>query len=260
MSTTALPRHVEVWTLVIRETLATGARVPYSKLQSEDLQWGFEHWLQEYEALKSTPEILYTGLVLANRESAVGKFAIIFNTYLYAAIGSRDVSNFRKVLHQVPFPELLDNKALSGQTLDRLKQTLQRERLSLNLTIEKALTASELEVPILNTSIHTQCYKDVCLRGLGGEVEKSEDLYFHETSARPLIYVSDIDDQIGNVHVWCFNLLQLVALITLKQYNPYTNQPFTTQTTARLRAKYAIEIQMYQRAVDFLRPPTTSKD
>jgi hypothetical protein len=260
MSTTALPRHVEVWTLVIRETLATGARAPYSKLQSEDLQWGFEHWLQEYEALKSTPEILYTGLVLANRESAVGKFAIIFNTYLYAAIGSRDVSNFRKVLHQVPFPELLDNKALSGQTLDRLKQTLQRERLSLNLTIEKALTASELEVPILNTSIHTQCYKDVCLRGLGGEVEKSEDLYFHETSARPLIYVSDIDDQIGNVHVWCFNLLQLVALITLKQYNPYTNQPFTTQTTARLRAKYAIEIQMYQRAVDFLRPPTTSKD
>ena len=116
---------------------------------------------------------------MANRESAVGKFAIIFNTYLYQAIGSRDVFQLpKKFLHQVPFPELLDNTALSGPTLDRLKQTLQRERLSLNLTIEKALTAPELEVPILNTPIHTQCYKDVCLRGLGGEVEKSEDLYF----------------------------------------------------------------------------------
>jgi hypothetical protein len=252
MSTTAIPRHVEIWTRVITETLTTGLRAPYSKLRSQDLQWGFENWLREYENLKLNPDVLYTGLVLANRESAVGKFAIIFNTYLYEAIEFRDVSKLKKALHQVPFPELFDNPRLSKSNLDRLKQTLKHEKLSLNLTIEKILTATMIPDAILNTPIHTQSYKDVCIRGLGGQVGSLENLCFHETSERSLIYVSDTDTSVGNIHVWCFNLLQLVALITLKQTNPYTNNPFTDRVTQVLRNKYFIEIQMYQQAIDII--------
>jgi hypothetical protein len=259
MSTTVIPRHVQVWTLVIKETLQTGARAPYSKLTEEDLEWGLKSWLTHYDALINSPEALYTGLILANRESAVGKFAVIFNTYLYAAITTRNESDFKNVLNRVPYPELFDNPLLSSDNVQRLTETFKREKLSLNLTIEKALSAPNLVSQIINTETHSQCYKDVCIKGLGGESLDEAALQFYETSARPIVFISDKDDPVAEdighqypIHVWCFNLLQLVALIALNRPNPYTDSPFRSSITEMLSNKYSIEIKMYRRSVQLL--------
>jgi hypothetical protein len=178
---------------------------------------------------------------------------------LYAAITARNESDFKNVLNRVPYPELFDNPLLSSDNVQRLTETFKREKLSLNLTIEKALSAPNLPSQIINTETHSQCYKDVCVKGLGGESLDEAALQFYETSARPIVFISDKDDPVAEdighqypIHVWCFNLLQLVALIALNRPNPYTDSPFRSSITEMLSNKYSIEIKMYRRSVQLL--------
>lgn len=234
---------------IVSETLETGCSLPYGNLNESDISWATEKWT----SFSFQPEILFKGLVLANRTIRVSKFALVFNYKLQTAIISRDSLTLRNVLEKPSLPEIDENKHLTSEEIKLLNDNISREVAALNLIYEQNLgnigpsSISVSEDKIINTENHSDCYKDVCLVQIGNTIAmKKESVNFISSNRKdaPIFVAEKIDSKVST-YVWCFNLLDLVRCITSNGINPHTSQSFNQKTLLLLKETYRVEISMY---------------
>jgi len=239
MSTSAVPRNFQIVKSTIKEILLSSD----SELPAENIEWAITVWLKIYDELSNSPETLYKGLVLANRKCLVGKFAIIFNHYLYSAINKKNTSSLRSLLMTSSFPELEDNKLLSVSDKDVVSKSLKEEMMALNLMMEKAVRDDSVTT-LINSDLHHICKNDVCTINNGNS-------RFSYGPVKNFKYVSENVD--GNVQVYPFKLIELISILSNPNIiNPFTNKPFSDSIGENLKVQYHIEISLYCKSQEIL--------
>lgn len=246
---TAVPRSSRVFMQLIQETVRTGARLPYSSLEPSEIEWLATVWIRLFDELSRYPVALYRGLVLANRESSLGKLALVFNTQLYTAAAATDSAMLRKTLEDPPFPEGESNPYLSDTTRKSIEKTLRGEMQTLNLLVEtESRRSGPIPTQLINSCKHEDCHRDVCISPLVGA-----KLVDTELISWPR-YVIHVPDRPGSATVvGCFNLLDLLHLLITDEPNPYTNKPFTLATRKQLEEKFAVQLAMFIHGHELLR-------
>ena len=92
MSVKIIPQSVVNTKCFFRETVLTGKKsINTSKFsyKPEDIDWMTQVWIRNYDNLAKNPYNFYFALVLLNRNTRSGKFAIIYNDLVYNAVEKR---------------------------------------------------------------------------------------------------------------------------------------------------------------------------
>lgn len=244
MSISVIPRTAQVVRQTITEVLNSSETDPGYELKPESIEWAIGAWMISYDSLKVIPDLLYRGLVLANRKSHVGRFAIVFNRRLYKAVAKKSGSAFFEVLRTAPFPELDDNPNLSDDEKAAIKGSLKEEMLSLNLMLEAALRDSTV-TSLIDSEMHKKCRDNVCI-ATGGDSRFA----YGPTKITCLVSEPCVELQCCTAAVYSFNTLTLVSLLAFKKANPYTEAPFDPKLLESLQKTYSVEIRMVKRAAE----------
>jgi hypothetical protein len=247
-STKTVPRAVEIIRKVIKETVNSCALRPYSELKPEDREWMRASWISLYDEIGANPDILYKGLVLANRNGAIGKFAFVFNQGLYEAAETRNIDAFRAMLMSVPFPELEDNDKLTDEDRIYGAKELRFEMCVLSHLIDAlSHTRERLLFPLLSGKIYNRYHAYICTTPVGS----MDFAAFGGGEVRPpfSVLVSDRLPRHQATTAGSFNLIDLCSIVVYGKINPYTGALFSDPTYAYLLDKYRVELAMFVRGL-----------
>jgi hypothetical protein len=237
---------------IVKEIVFTGLRLPYSSITREQANWIVGQWLILFDEIKTNPSILYRGLVLANRDRPIGKLALVFNSHLYSSGMKGDRDLLRKILFDVPFPEGESNPYLSSGESQNITNYLKHEMLTINHLINlETMKSGIIPTKIINSSIHGESQRDVCLSPIGYSTTVNE-LEFGIASVN-MVQVPDRPASLMATVVGCFNLLDLLDLLLSNKINPYTGFPFSIETRDKLSRRFEIHLKMFHFGQELIR-------
>jgi hypothetical protein len=234
---------------IVAETLETWDCLPQGKLDWVNRKWAVETWSIIFkDQVSINVRNVLAGVVLANRHSCLGRFALSFNAYLHYAFTTRDESLLKKVLsvadQKEALPEVYDNQYLQRCQIERIDQVLNQEIKALWMTYQKKGINVGSDGSIVNSSIHAECFRDVC-KSEGPGPKMKIDFVNNPAEVRK-IYLSEFHND--KIYVWSFDLYELIRLIVQKRpINPYNNEEFEPQTLSHLAKRFQVEISMYAR-------------
>lgn len=268
MTTRGIPRATAVVRKAISDTLKSWSREHYNLLSDTDRKWACDSWMKAYEipsnsdstTLSSEPERFYRGLIFANRESSIGRFAITWNLQLFRSISSRDYNSFRSSLLSPVTPEIDDNSHLSEEERKGIFETVENEMNSLNRLLDAAIYSNDEEgtmETLLNTERHDACKREsqYCIND-----QKTKEVSFDSwrRSKAPL-YISELHPESEAPHVYCFDILELFNILWFNRDNPYTGRPFTDETRSGFFKRFQLETKLFIRSLELGGPwPTSS--
>lgn len=239
-----IPRTSSLFIQVVKETVHTALRRPYSDLTQNEADWITRQWLLLFDEIKKDTIVMYRGLVLGNRERPIGKLALVFNAQLYQAGKTKNLGLLRRTLFEVPLPEVDRNAMLTEKEKMEVLKYLKNEMLILNHLIDtEALKSGPISKKIINSTFHGNSQKDVCLSPIGGITSSNEV----ELGIIPVerLQVPDRPEGRSATIVGCFNLLDLLYLIVSGDNNPYTGEPLSFATCEILSRRFAIQLKMF---------------
>ncbi len=248
MSTTGLPAPILVARQIFRDVLNTSKC--YSSFEPRDIDWAVSEWVKNFDTLSRDPETFFRTIVLTNRASSLGRFALLFNRNLYETIRRRDSKLLACVLTQPIFPELDDNKHLSQVELARLQKELKNETASVSLLMNK-VTRTHIDLkedPLINAREHQICRGEFCMNKDGTPVEFRAP----EGGVNPAcsVFISEKPKKV--VQSYCFNILELVGILASGSANPYTGVEFQAETLELLNKRFSLQIRLYRRYLEEL--------
>jgi hypothetical protein len=248
---------------IIAETLETWDCLPQGKLDWVSRKWAVETWARIFkdQVLINVHNVL-AGVVLANRHSCMGRFALNFNAYLAYAFTTRDEPLLEQVLSIADKPEALpevyDNEYMQKCQISRVDQVFNQEIKALWMTYQKLGAIRSADVNprvfgelgsdvksagrIVNSRVHAECFHDVCTTP-GSKVEID---FLNNPAEVQKIYLSERHH--GKIYVWSFDLYDLIRLIVQeKPINPYNGEHFEASTLSHLAKRFQVEISMFTR-------------
>ena len=143
--------------ILIRDLINTSCEYKYDK---EDAKWTHNALKDLITSDKISPEIIYRGLALLNRNSICGRFALTFNELFYTGVINR---NIQDIFVKSPFPEGEDNSELTDVQKKFLEKRLQIEMLTINLALDYVSKMEEPPKTILREDLYRNCFKEVCI-------------------------------------------------------------------------------------------------
>ena len=232
---------------IIAETLETWDCLPQGKLDWVSRKWAVETWARIFkEQVLTNVHNVLGGVVLANRHSCMGRFALNFNAYLAYAFTTRDEPLLEQVLSIADKPEALpevyDNEYMQKCQISRVDQVFNQEIKALWMTYQKLGADVKSAGRIVNSRVHAECFHDVCMTS-GSKVEID---FLNNPAEVQKIYLSERHH--GKIYVWSFDLYDLIRLIVQeKSINPYNGEHFEASTLSHLAKRFQVEISMYTR-------------
>ena len=247
---------------IIAETLETWDCYSHSKLDWVSRKWAVETWARIFkEQVLINVHNALGGIVLANRHSCLGRFALNFNAYLAYAFTTQNESLLTKVLgiadkHEA-LPEVYDNEYMQKCQIGQVDKVFNQEIKALWMTYQKqaANVESSGTTPhhresrgvgapgrIVNSEVHAECFHDVCTTP-GSKVEID---FLNNPAEVQKIYLSERHDD--KIYVWSFDLYDLIRrIVQEKPINPHNGKPFQPSTLSHLAKRFQVEISMYTR-------------
>ena len=232
---------------IIAETLETWDCYSHSKLDWVSRKWAVETWARIFkEQVQINVHNVLGGIVLANRHSCMGRFALNFNAYLAYAFTTRDESLLGKILgiadkHEA-LPEVYDNEYMQKCQINQVDKVFNQEIKALWMTYQKLAASVKSTGRIVNSRVHAECFHDVCTTQ-GSKVEID---FLNNPADVQKIYLSERHHE--KIYVWSFDLYDLIRLIVQdKPINPYNGEPFQASTLSHLAKRFQVEISMYTR-------------
>jgi hypothetical protein len=185
----------------------------------------------------------YYFLLYSNKNTNTGRFCLTYHKYLIDTIKEKNTNmlndwilNFK----EDSFFELYGNKLLDDTEKAVIKQMLDIEYAILKQTIEYIIANELISVDIFNGDIYNGNFNKLL------ETNKLNYIYIE---IPPHIYVSELEP-INNTSVkklYIFDFMELLFILTEKNYNPTTKIEFSLITYTQLTDKYAKEIKMIKR-------------
>lgn len=215
-----------------------------------------------------TDEQLTQFLVYANKRG-IGKFALLFNEKLDYVIKTRDSMSLGQLLlgPKELFVELYDNPYLSNEDRDFTIRLISREIYSIILLLgqlrkkvlnyeaiddqcnTETLSVHQDQGTVNMTVLSTKCYNEVCIqdaRILADDTARAVMSKYEKPVET--VYTVDKPRTSGSPHVYCFDTLELIAIMTDNvPINPKSGEPFSEFALKIIRQRFHKEIALYRR-------------
>lgn len=217
--------------------------------------------------------------------TGIGKFALIFNEELDAAIKARDTTKLRELVlgPQEMFVEVYDNSFFTEEdreiAMRMLTRSIYAHQLLVNQLRQKVsvdtiddtnpavvpaadkdpqfhcpvitLTTERTATPlgVSAAALATMCYQEVCIQE--AQILR-DDPVRTQMNARDTppeqVYAIDRAPSKKIPQVYCFETLELLAAVTHDPpINPKTNEPFSPESLTLITNKFRRELAMYRR-------------
>jgi hypothetical protein len=230
-------QSTHLWSKLVDEVVTSQSQL--TSVSKDDLNWLKAQILLNMSQISG--DALYRFLILANRRSGCGQFALTFNNKLSKCVSSRsetELSNLMNARLQDIMPEVSSNTQLNTQQQELVLGNLKTEMLALNMTMDTLLSSSTIypqNQSILGDSTHVQCYGNVCTH---------ESKLTTSVNQMPTV-VTVLTNDTGRIPIiYMFPLVQLITLIVMGGINPYTQAKFSHKTAAMITKRYPIEVCM----------------
>ena len=228
-------------TILSGKNILSGNKFLYKK---EDIDWMTNVWLKNYDKIKENPNVYYTTLTLLNRNTRSGRFALIYNDLVYNTVEKRKEKEFAKLLLNPEFPEIFDNKSLTEEERENLKTILKYEMTAINLLLKRQESSKKIE--LIPSTLYNECFLQVSL--MYQQEEDPELLKYSSFESPNFTTLAEHNENTDTYHMYSYDLLDLIVLVTFKENNVYTGKPFSEQNLENINSKYAAEIKMVRRS------------
>ena len=228
-------QSTHLWTKLINEVVTSQSQL--TSVSEDDLNWLKEQILSNMSLLPE--EALYRFLVLANRRSGCGQFALTFNNKLTKCMVSRSETDLNSLLNadlETIFPEVVSNTQLNPQQKELVLGNLKTEMLALNMTMDTLLSSNTIysqNKSILGENAHIQCFGNVCMY---------ESKLTTSVNQMPSVVSVVTNDSTHIPIIYMFPLVQLITLIVMRGVNPYTQTKFSQETVSMINKRYPVEV------------------
>lgn len=198
-----------LWTELIDTALET--QKYYLNLNNEQFNWLKNELIHIYENNILTIKLKYKCLVLLNRTTKCGRYALLFNKKIEESVLNMDKDYLLQTLLNPPLDEL---DCLPTTERDKWIQEIEKHILALNLYIDRKIIIQNEIYNFDQKICYFDCYKDVCSF-------KSDFVCI--TPQNIIQFSENLDFQEKNIMME----IDLIFLILSKSCNPYTNNNFT---------------------------------
>jgi hypothetical protein len=234
---------------IFKEILRTNSRSPdgLKKLYNEEqISWATKIWIANYDNLRKNSDNFYMTLVLLNRKTLSGNFALIYNDSIYRAIEKKKEKELVKLYNTSVFTEIYDNELLSKEEIKGLENVLKREMLAMNLFLKSIENESKIETDFLNSEAYKECFYQI--HSLVNIYVPRENAKYLPTTNVNYVNIIEYNEHTDSHQVMCFDLQNLLSLINFDENNTYTNKPFDEKTVKYLKEKYVVELKLINRS------------
>lgn len=224
-------------------------------------------------ALPSSVDIDHVAwlVLLSTPRTTTGRFALTYGHDLDRAIQTTDVKLLRQLAQgqRQMFVELYGTTkvTLDPRLAKSVEQVVRQEHNTIVNTLEELSTlvatphrcpkslGLSWSVPTVGTkadTIYQRCHQRSCL--------SLDNPFVRPNTQHHPIFVVDKEPQQRVPRVFCFEFMDLIKRLASSIHagsntpvNPYTEQPFSANTTKMLYERYPAEITIYRRHLEFLR-------
>lgn len=234
---------------IFKEILKTNSRSPdgLKKLYSESqIEYAAKIWIINYDNLKKHSDNFYMSLVLLNRKTLSGNFALIYNDSIYRAIEKKKEKELLKLLSNPVFTEIYDNELLSKDEVKALENVLKREMLAMNLFLKSVENDSKIVDDFLNSETYKECFYQI--HSLVNIYVSRENAKYLPTTNVNYVNIIEYNENTDSHQVMSFDLQNLLSLINFDENNTYTNKPFDEKTIRSIKDKYVLELKLINRS------------
>jgi hypothetical protein len=155
-----------------------------------------------------------------------------------------------------------DSFDLSIEQKNQIHSLLRIEMLTINLLLDYVHKMEIVPKEILTTDLYHSCYKEICISKISGNQILSEEkispfftliprtLFLSATvygESQSATKVEMIKTSLPTKYRWCFDLLELISILSTTKINPYTHSIFEESLLKQLNERYDLEIKMYRR-------------
>ena len=234
---------------IFKEILRTNSRSPdgLKKLYSENqISWATKVWISNYDNLKKNSDTFYMSLVLLNRKTLSGNFALIYNDNIYRAIEKKKEKELIKLFHTPLFTEIYDNTLITKEELKGLENVLKREMLAMNLFLKSIENDTKIHEDFLNSETYKECFYQI--HSLVNIYVSRENAKYLPTTNVNYVNIIEYNEHTDSHQVMSFDLQNLLSLINFDENNTYTNKPFDEKTIKSLKDKYVVELKLINRS------------
>ena len=180
-------------------------------------------------AKKNISEILYeleTDKVFKNliymSKNKISSFAFTYSKNFHKFIKEQNIEKLKNLLNNASTPEYDNNKYLTNNFIKRKNTEINEEILALNFAFDEIL---------LNSNLNSINFEDVLHKC------KNELNIFNES----LVWID------SNNSYMCFELADLLILISTTNINPYTNELFSNSEKEQIVLKYKYELLLIKK-------------
>jgi len=234
---------------IFKEILRTNSRSPdgLKKLYNESqIEYATKVWISNYDNLKKHSDNFYMSLVLLNRKTLSGNFALIYNDSIYRAIEKKREKELIKLFNTPVFTEIYDNELITKEELKGLENVLKREMLAMNLFIKSIENESKVSHDFLNSESYKECFYQI--HSLVNIYVSRENAKYLPTTNVNYVNIIEYNEHTDSYQVMSFDLQNLLSLINFDENNTYTNKPFEEKTVKYLKEKYVVELKLINRS------------
>lgn len=209
----------------------------YTSYSEEDLSWLQDslYTLFTNNTFKLTATSIYRCLVLLDKGTAAGRYALIFNSTIQASVRERNFSKLEEICKSASFPEL---EALSPEAQARWQSNINRQMLEYNLYTDREMLATESRGSLEEKL--KLCYQEIC----NYKLESNAKYISCHTSNTVLLSGRDATLK----KVWSIREIDLLFLVLSNGNNPFTDKPLSEHTRNVIMLKYKETLQICQRA------------
>ncbi len=199
--------------------------VNYSTHQSYWLHTKLYTLFTSEEGTPITPESIYRCLVLLDKNTPYGRYALIFNMRIHEAVNKEDYALLTEVCVKAEFPEL---EALTPESLKIWQDNINSCMLEYNLYTDREMLSTENKNSLEERL--KSCYEEIC------SYKTECNARYINSYPQHMILLSERDDSIKNV--WSIREIDVIFLLLSKGNNPFTDKPLSTYTRTMLTTKY----------------------
>ena len=215
-------------------------------LTNDDKKYGITYICSLIDNISETSEFdnsFYRFLLYSNKLTYTGFFARCYNDFFDDAIKQKNekiIKNMVLDINESVFFELFNNKLITDTDKIEILSIVNSELLALKSAIELAINKSDVITPILIGEKSLYYAEYVKLKFIETGIHISPLI-------QTQIYLTDKVAGCRTKNIFIFDLFTLLSEINVKNINPKTQGPFSTELYDAIKSKYEIELKLIAR-------------
>jgi len=198
----------------------------------DDIEWMMNIIQSNIKLLIKNSYNFYKFLTITNLKCFTGYFSHVYNFKLVKSVKDRHSVNFINHILNLDFDEFEQNNLLNDSEYNELKNILELDILTSNITLKRLTLNSEL-VNFIDKTFEESCI-DIYNNLYKDKIEDSK------CNFQDFIIVKEYNQQTKTDHAYTFRLIDILIYIINENYPDYLN----SKTIDIIREKFNLELKI----------------